>query len=376
MVQPLIQEGKVNVVMDGQWGSTGKGKLYGWLYHHFPSIKVAVCDFTPNAGHTFIDSGGTNYVSKILPIGTLFESVELAIIGPHAVFDPERLEKELLQFRHRGKNATVAIHPLAMILVTRDIADEARTMSHIASTMQGGCAAQIKKMMRNPKNCEFAKDHPKIKHMVTDTHALLQDRLRRGQTALIETAQGFDLGLSNGWEWPFVTSRDCMVGRVLDNAGVSPKRLGSIIASLRTYPIRVGNIGEASVSVSVSANSSVDGYSGPWYPDQHEITWEWLSERIGRKVCEMTTVTKRVRRVFTWSNQQIDRFCAAVEPDFAFINFVNYYNRPELIDLLWDIHIKLKENQCEPRLWGTGAGLSDMCFDANIDEVCDKVHVK
>jgi len=355
-MDPLIREGKVNVVIDGQWGSTGKGKLYGWLYHHFPSIKVAVCDFSPNAGHTFTDAGGTEYVSKILPIGTIFESVELAVIGPHAVFNADRLEKELMEFRHKGNNATVAIHPLASVLTTKDVADEARTLYHIASTMQGGCSAQIKKMMRNESNCSLAKDHPKFKHMVADTHALVQNHLIAGDTVLCETAQGFDLGLNHGWQWPYVTSRDCLVGRVLDNAGVSPKRLGSVIASLRTYPIRVGNID--------------DGYSGPWYPDQEETSWENLSKRLGRKVIETTTVTKRVRRVFTWSTRQIDRFCAAVEPDWAFLNFTNYLTEENFSTVMYKICQDLQRHACLVRLFGCGAGLGDMCGpDAKILEL-------
>lgn len=343
-MHPTVDIGKLNVIMDGQWGSTGKGKLAGWLYRHFPVIDTAVCDFSPNAGHTYINEKGRAYVSKVLPMGTLFEQVEMVLIGPHAVFSEERMQQELSEFRHSGKNATVVIHPLASVLTTRDVADEARTLYHIASTMQGGCSAAIKKMMRNPKNCSFAKDHRLFRHMIGDTHSLLQERLANGHTALAETAQGFDLGLNHGWEWPYVTSRDCMLGRVLDNAGVSPKRMGKVIASLRTYPIRVGNV--------------QDGHSGPWYSDQEEITWDWLSKHIGRKVIEMTTVTKRVRRVFTWSTLQIERFCMACEPDWAFLNFINYIRKDEA-GMLLRMYNDVFKHGCPVLLWGTGAGLND-----------------
>lgn len=345
---PTIDTGKLNVIMDGQWGSTGKGKLAGWLYHRFPEIDTAVCDFSPNAGHTYVDDKGRKYVSKILPIGTLFERVRMVLIGPHAVFSEDRLQQELNEFRYKGNNATVVIHPLASVLTTKDIADEARTLYHIASTMQGGCSAAIKKMMRNTKNCSFAKDHRLFGHMIGDTHSILQGRLIDGHTALAETAQGFDLGLNNGWEWPYVTSRDCMVGRVLDNAGVSPKWLGKTIASLRTYPIRVGNI--------------QDGYSGPWYPDQEETSWDTISKYLGRDVIEITTVTKRVRRVFTWSGMQVERFCRACSPDWAFLNFVNYIKKCDLDVVLNTMHKDTLRMGCPIQLWGTGAKLHDVAI--------------
>ena len=68
----MIEKGKANVIIGGQWGSEGKGKLAGWLYANHPEISVAVSDFTPNTGHTFIEDDGRSYVSKILTMGLLF----------------------------------------------------------------------------------------------------------------------------------------------------------------------------------------------------------------------------------------------------------------------------------------------------------------
>lgn len=343
----MIEEGKVNVIIGGQWGSEGKGKLAGYLYANYPAIKVAVSDFTPNTGHTFVNNEGRAYVSKILPIGAVFESVDCVIIGPHAVINVERFKEECNAFRHSGENAVIYIHPLASVLDTRHVADEVRTLNHIASTMQGGAAAQVDKMARDsgPGTARFAKDDPFLKHMVTDTHALIQDKLDAGYTVLIETGQGFDLGLNHGWEWPYVTSRDCMVGRSLDSAGVSPKQVGSIIAALRTYPIRVGNV--------------PGGWSGPCHDDQSELTWEELSEKIDRPVKEYTTVTKRVRRVFSWSNEQVDRFCQIIRPDFAFLNFVNYLTYSERGEFIKQVESVLFARKCKLSLLGTGAKLSD-----------------
>lgn len=344
----MIQRGKANIVVGGQWGSEGKGKLFGYLYHKYPEIDVAISDFTPNTGHTYIDKSGKSFISKILPIGMAFKSVKTVIIGPHAVFSIEQFKQELRMFRNAGGRGTsVLVHPMASILTDKNVADEARTLNDIASTMQGSAAAQIAKIMRNPKLCSFAKDNEYLSPMINDTQETIQHRLKNGSTVLIETGQGFDLGLNHGYKWPYVTGRDCMIGRWLDSAGVHPKRLGSVIVALRTYPIRVGN--------------TEGGYSGPWHPDQREMTWEGLSSYVGCNVKEYTTVTKRVRRLFTWSNIQVRRMCRFIQPNYAMLNYVNYLRGDEVDQTTgWIGHLLKDEFGCEMRLLGTGAGLKDM----------------
>ena len=342
----MIQKGRANVIIDGQWGSTGKGKLAGYLYSTYPEITVACCDFMPNAGHTYVDNDGVAHVTKALPTAISFDSVEHVIIGPHSVISEQRLFEELSREKYATRKFKLHIHPLVSVLSENDAALERSMLNHLSSTMQGSCAAVVGKMWRKPECANLAKDSVKLSEWVCDTHDLIQNLLFHGHTALLETAQGFDLGLNNGFEWPYCTSRDCMVGRVLDNAGVSVKDVGSIIASLRTYPIRVG--------------STPGGYSGPFYDDQKEITWPELSAKIGINVEEKTTVTKRVRRVFTWSDKQIIRFLASVKPDYAFLNFVNYLTDEERDTFLVDVSQLLDEFDCDLRLLGTGPKNSDM----------------
>ncbi len=345
-----IQLNKLNVVLDGQWGSTGKGKLFGFLYSTFPEISVAVCDFMPNAGHTYVSDNGKSFVSKILPIGSLFDTVTHILIGPHAVFSIDRLLEEIQAVIDFTGNNTIwnriRIHPLACVVDDADRKIEAKGLNHIASTMQGSASAVIRKIRRDPNNANLARNFPKLQPFLADTYYLMNQLLSTGSTALAETAQGFDLGLNNGVVWPYVTSRDCMVGRVLDNAGVSPKKLGSVIASLRVNPIRVGN--------------TEGGFSGPCYQDQEELTWGEVSERCGSKVCEYTTVTKRVRRIFTWSNEQVERFCKMCGPDYAFLNFVNYLSESEKPHVIKAIADFLQQQGCKLTLLGTGPKNNDV----------------
>lgn len=346
-----IQTNKLNVVIDGQWGSTGKGKLFGYLYSKFPEINIAVCDFMPNAGHTYVDNDGKSFVSKILPVGALFDTVQYILIGPHAVFDIDRLMMEIEEVVKFTGNHTIynrlRIHPLACVVHKDDKKAEFASLNGIASTMQGSAEAVMRKIKRDPAHANLAKNYNVLQPFLADTYYLMNKLLDDGYgTALAETAQGFDLGLNNGVVWPYVTSRDCMVGRILDNAGVSPKKLGNVLASIRTFPIRVGN--------------TEGGFSGPCYQDQEELTWGEVSERCGSKVCEYTTVTKRVRRIFTWSNEQVERFCKMCGPDYAFLNFVNYLSEGEKPHVIKAIADFLQQQGCKLTLLGTGPKNNDV----------------
>jgi len=343
----LIQSHKANLIFGGQWGSEGKGKLAGYLYHRYPEISVVISDFTPNAGHTFVNNAGEKFVSKALPTGILFDSIKHVIIGPHAVIDPERFNKELEEcLRFRCNGLSVHIHPLTSILTSKDIESEVCSLNRIASTMQGSAATYISKIMRNEEKCHLAKDFVPFRNMITDTHELTQRLLNEGRTVLIETSQGFDLGLNHGYAWPYVTGRDCMLGRWLDNAGVHPRQLGLVTVALRTHPIRVGN--------------TPGGNSGPHYTDQVEMSWPELSAILGRHIIEYTTVTKRVRRLFTASDSQIKRMCRLMKPDYAFLNFVNYIH-PKLYNSVIQHFKELLANEgCILALLGNGPNLNEI----------------
>jgi len=341
----LIKNRKANLIMGGQWGSEGKGKLAGWIYENYHKISMAITDFTPNAGHTFVD-GGFVRVSKVIPIGAMFSSVETVIIGPHSVFDIDRFFEEMDEFGVGIGNQRIFIHPMAQVLTSENKYQEKGSLRSISSTMQGSAAAQIEKIMRNPNNISLAKDCPKLGEYIADTHVVVQNALSKGRTALIETAQGYDLGLNHGYMWPYVTGRDCMLGRWLDNAGVHPRQLGSVITALRTYPIRVGSL----------PNST----SGPCHSDQKEISWDTISESIGVKTIEYTTVTKRIRRVFTWSDEQVSKMCRMIKPDYAFLNYINYVPVAAQRKVIDETAKELNEYDCKLALVGTGADLSDM----------------
>ena len=51
--------------------------------------------------------------------------------------------------------------------------------------------------------------------------------------------------------------------------------------------------------------------------------WNRAIEKLGQEP-ERTTVTQRIRRIFTWSEIQYREMLRANKPDAVFLNFVNY----------------------------------------------------
>ena len=128
----------------------------------------------------------------------------------------------------------------------------------------------------------------------------------------------------------------------LADARIPPRMLSRTYMAIRTFPIRVGN---------------VDGYSsGDWYSDQHEVSWD----KIGVPP-ELTTVTKRVRRVATLSMDQFFDACHANDPDFVFISHMDYLSEAEQGRLMDDLYSSQAHAGKEFRfLIGTGPNVEDI----------------
>lgn len=292
----------LNIVLDAQWGSTGKGKLCGFLGKFKPDLCCS--SFGPNAGHTYIGDDGRAIVLKFLP-GSCIKNRTTALIMPDSAIVVEDLLKEVELL-----GVTCFVHPRAAVVTPDDKNSAEITGKHLAGTMKGTGHAMARKMLRI-KGTALAKDVlPGF--MVRDTCQMVRDCVRKGGKVMFEMSQGFDLSLNHGCDYPYLTSRDITVGACINSAGVSHREVSQVIGSMRTFPIRVGNI--------------EGGYSGPCHRDQCELTWDEVTQLMGSKVpiSETTTVTKRVRRVFTFSMEQMIHFVQVNRPDWLFLNFIQY----------------------------------------------------
>lgn len=87
---------------------------------------------------------------------------------------------------------------------------------------------------------------------------------------------------------------------------------------VRTFPIRVGN--------EYDKDGKEIGHSGPVFPDQKELTWDEISKFAGVPLLERTTVTKKVRRIFTFSKDQLEHALYVAGHCNIFLNYMNYFD--------------------------------------------------
>lgn len=335
---------KIDLIVDLQYGSTGKGLLAGYLAETGRPDGVATCNM-PNAGHTYIDSKGNTMIHKVLPNGIVSPRLKYVFIGPGAVFSIDRLELEVQEARKLGylKEAQIIVHPNAMILQDKHRDMEQQMLSGIASTMQGSMAATMEKMVRDPKEPCLAKDvlmnHTGIIGVSVVDHSEWMHLINQCNHILAEGSQGFSLGLNQRFH-PFCTSRECTPYRLLSDMGL-PQIEVDTWGTLRTYPIRVGN--------------TPDGFSGPIYWDQTELSWDELGQ-----TAEKTTVTQRERRVFTFSNAQLEEALWHCRPDHLFLNFCNYMDESSLGRLTDAISRTARDYNTDIRLCGYGPAHGDV----------------
>lgn len=319
-----MQHGKFNLVLDGQWGSCGKGLIAGYLAKRYHA-DVASTNNLPNAGHTMVMQDGEKFISKVLPVSSFLNNFGAGItsyIGPGAGFFIDRLLHEMEECNLSPER--VRIHPRAMIVTEKHARAERGEMGimgstkHIASTMQGSGAVQAERLMRG-SGVKLAKDFARLRDMIVDnwideTHS----QLREGMW-LHEGSQGFSLGVLHGSHYPHCTSRECTSTRELTDMGFPPQAIGDVYMVIRPYPIRVGNVVEDGQQV---------GYSGDVYAGQQELSWAQIKSMSGYpedyNLHEMTTVTKRLRRVFTFSMDQVRQACQVSGATKIVLNFANY----------------------------------------------------
>lgn len=308
----FCRQGRCDVSLGGQFGSEGKGAAVAWLADRLKQegrrYDVVTTNASSQAGHTAVHEGRT-YVTRHLPTAPLINAGSWAFLNAGCAIDPDVLEQELKDYDYLNQVRAFTIHPNAAVITPDCIKAESRPDSpqtKIASTRKGVGEAIARKVLRSGM---IAGEHPFLKQFTMPLDLNLQ--LAFSASVLAEVPQGYGLSL-NGPFYPTCTSRDCTVMQGLSDAHVHPRFVGAIMLVMRTFPIRVGNIGAYS--------------SGIGYPDQRETTWEALGLKP-----EITTVTKRERRVFTWSHDQLEAAVIASRPQLVFLSHCDQLAQPEFV---------------------------------------------
>ena len=294
----------VTIVVGGQYGSEGKGKVSHWLARE-QRAAYAIRVGGPNSGHTAVENG-CPVILRQLPTPVLSGDV-VGVIPAGAYVRIDVLLREVEEVRLQRDQ--LLIDPAAMVIDDSMRAEEraAGLVEAIASTGQGVGSALAKRTMRR-SSVTFAGDMGPLRHFVRfDLHSVLADALARHERVVVEGTQGFGLSILHGGHYPYATSRDTTAAGALSEAGLSPRDVDCVALTLRAFPIRVG------------------GNSGPL---PLEANWEELSGSSGanRDLTEYATVTKRPRRVARFHEEIVSRAISVNRPDLVFVNHVDYFD--------------------------------------------------
>jgi adenylosuccinate synthase len=311
------------IIMGGQWGDEGKGKLTDALAS--TASMVVRANGGSNAGHTVKTDRGT-FKLHLVPSGILNDDC-LCVIGAGVVVEPDTLIGELDDLEARGVDTSrLRISDRAHIVmpyhpVLDRLEEQRREDLSIGTTLRGNGPAYADKMSRHgirmgdlmsgsvlrsrvrwevdQKNeiiSRLYRSEPldvdavltqaemwaeRLARYIRPTQVDVQDALDDGQHVLIECAQGAMLDIDYG-TYPFVTSSSPTAAGACQGAGVSPRQVERVVSVYKAYTTRVG--------------------AGPMPSELDDETGELIRKR-GR---EYGTTTGRPRRT-GWFDEVVAR---------------------------------------------------------------------
>src|SRR5437773_4830896 len=273
----------VLAVVGAQWGDEGKGKIVDLLARD--ADMVVRYQGGSNAGHTVV-KGSDTYVFHLVPSGILYRGTS-CVIGNGVVIDPAALIVEMDELRAKGVRVekSLYISKAAQVIMPYhkaiDKASETQKGGRLIGTTGRGIGpAYVDKMARIGIRMGDLLDPPyfrqKLEDNMAETNALLEavyhapgfqaekifqeyfsyaERLRdlivdtgilvhraviKGETVLLEGAQGTHLDVDHG-TYPFVTSSSATAGGACTGTGIGPTAIDAVLGIAKAYTTRVGS---------------------------------------------------------------------------------------------------------------------------------------
>jgi len=270
------------VVVGAQWGDEGKGKLVDVLAER--ADLVVRYQGGANAGHT-VNTGAGEFVLHQIPSGILQGAV--CIVGNGVVLDPEQLFAELDALAARGVRTEQKLHVsdrAHLTLPYHKLLDRAREKRDKIGTTGRGIGPTYEDKygrrgirvgdLRNLARAQElvrvrveaanevlgllagagggeranAEEHvrllerlaPRLLPLAVDAGRVVWEALERGESVLLEGAQGALLDVDHG-TYPYVTSSNTTAGGAAVGVGIGPTAIDAVLGVVKAYTTRVGN---------------------------------------------------------------------------------------------------------------------------------------
>jgi adenylosuccinate synthase len=293
----------VTVVVGGQFGSEGKGKVAQHLAQEQGAVAVVRVGGS-NSGHTGVTASGTTDVLRHLPTAALDPDVK-CILPAGSYLDPDLVLSEIERVDLARDRLLIDENAFVINASDREAESTGGLGERIGSTCSGTGAAVARRVGRRSAS-ELAGSSSDLRPYVGDTSVYLRKCIDRGERVIVEGTQGFGLSLLHSRHFPNATSRDTTAAAALSEAGLSPLDVDQVVLVLRAFPIRV------------AGNSGAFG--------SEEIDWETIAREGGHlnELTEYTSVTKRVRRVGRFDPALVRSAIAVNRPSTIVLNHVDH----------------------------------------------------
>jgi adenylosuccinate synthase len=197
------------VVVGGQFGSEGKGKISAIITLQ-EQIDICVRCGGPNSGHSFQKQDSELVLMRQIPTGFVRPQTRL-LIPAGGLIDLEILRREMQSLRldcHR-----VGIDRNAMVIAAEDRERERQLglSERLSSTLCGVGSAVARRALRTADvqlAARAANTTDWIRPLITDVSAEVNAAVDAGKKILIEGTQGSGLSLYHSPYYPKATSRD------------------------------------------------------------------------------------------------------------------------------------------------------------------------
>ena len=227
------------IIVGGQYGDEGKGKILSYLALKDKPRIIARGGVGPNAGHS-VQYKGKSYPLRMVPCGFVYEKARL-LIGAGVFVDPAVLLRELDMIGGHGR---FGVDFRAGLITKEHIErDSASENSKKIGTTKTGCGPAVSDRVNRVG--KTVSDAPELKKYLTD----VAKEVNAEEDVLIEGTQAFMLSNLYG-TYPFVTSKDVSASTIAADVGLGPTKIGEVIMVIKAYTTRVGSgplAGEISV---------------------------------------------------------------------------------------------------------------------------------
>jgi adenylosuccinate synthase len=271
----------VIVIIGGQWGDEGKGKIIDLLAEK--AKVVARFSGGDNAGHTVINPYG-EFRLHLVPSGIFYPQVT-CIISNGVAINPEVLLKEIDDLHNHGVDTSrLFISDRAHLIMPYHtlldaLEEERRSKGAIGTTRRGIGPAFADKVARwgiragdlldkdtflsrlsaalEFKNIILTKVYQvsplslkeiydqychygeQLAPFIQETSSIIREAAIKGEFVLLEGAQGALLDPDFG-TYPYVTSSSPLAGAGCIGAGLGPRQIDRVVGVFKAYSTRVG----------------------------------------------------------------------------------------------------------------------------------------